>query len=436
MECHKKISMFLFLLLSCIGISLLPVILYSALSILFFTRGLDSVHELQLKKYINDCIECKHLKGTCDFINVEDDYNNLPAYIKDSLPPDMKNDVLYKKIINNNGQEYLYCIISHKFNDKILYAIQNISKSEAESYISSQFIYTLYILLTSSLLILCMLMLFTWILIKRIKSPVHKLSQWANDLSYKNLNTSLPDFTYPELQHIAELIKHGVANKYEALNKEEVFWRYCSHELRTPISVIGVGLEVLHKMLITNNCDSEKQKEVIERLKRSTHAMTQVIDNILWLGRNKEHEPKLEKIRLDKIIADIILDMNKIFPAKANKVRIKSTKYHLEGHPAILKIVLENIIRNAYQHAYGGQIFVLQIKNKVSVINSINYYNNLSENVGFGIGIELTKRLAGKMKWHFRVYRNKKFNVATLRIPVQEIEQWSMNPPLSYRRGA
>lgn len=225
-QSSKKISISLYLIITCIIISLIPIIVYSVLSLFLFARVTDNVQELQLKKYLTDYINNNNSNTAGNFITITSDYNLLPEDIRSSLPIDVASNTLYKILIsdnyNKNNDKLCYIIVNDFFGTKY-YAMQKISKSEIDSYIKPQIILTFYILVGSSVLILLILLIFIKFIIKRVELPISKLNNWSINLSYKNVNDTLPDFIYPELQNIANFIQINLKKEYEQLNNEEIF---------------------------------------------------------------------------------------------------------------------------------------------------------------------------------------------------------------------
>ena len=81
-----------------------------------------------------------------------------------------------------------------------------------------------------------------------------------------------------------------------------------------------------------------------------------------------------------------------------------SISKQLENHQVTLpntaaKIVLSNIIRNAFQHTWAGQVFISQHQNQVLIINRCEHFdtNNQNDQLGFGLGLRLTEELCEKL---------------------------------------
>ena len=104
---------------------------------------------------------------------------------------------------------------------------------------------TLFIVSASTVVILCLMI---WLLLRRIARPAQALESWAAALDQPKLKTPPPDFCYPELNRLAELIRNSLIAEHLTLERERLFLQYSSHELRTPISVVLAATELLCKI--------------------------------------------------------------------------------------------------------------------------------------------------------------------------------------------
>ncbi|MBU0536983.1 MAG: ATP-binding protein, partial [Gammaproteobacteria bacterium] len=72
------------------------------------------------------------------------------------------------------------------------------------------------------------------------------------------------------------------------------------------------------------------------------------------------------------------------------------------------KILLDNLIRNAFQHTHEGEVTIYQRGNLVRISNrEIDSNTMLSEELGFGLGLDLSRKLAERFKWAYRNERSK-----------------------------
>ncbi len=79
------------------------------------------------------------------------------------------------------------------------------------------------------------------------------------------------------------------------------------------------------------------------------------------------------------------------------EVNIHHQSYRL---PATLyRIVLSNLIRNAYQHTQCGKVVIRQEDAQVLISNREDSRSKKIEDLGFGLGLELTNRIIKQYHW-------------------------------------
>lgn len=418
MRLHGKLSLTLFVSLSCAAMALIAVLVYSALSMEFFRMGIESIHEAQLKISLHDAAGGGSAPGDgMNRIRVTADAAALPPELRRLIAGEPEEG--YRTVVIGHGDrvEGIYCFLALPVDGKTWYAWQKVSQHEAETYIRPHVFSQIYTVLGVGCGLLVLLILFLAALFRRIRKPAALLNRWAAGLDARTVDAPLPDLIYPELYAIAGLMRENLKKQYANVRREELIWRYCSHELRTPISIINIGLELLQKTLAKSGRDATQEIRVIARLERATHAMSHLVITLLWLGRNDMAPLPQENIELSLFVGSIVSDFLKIFPHDREKIRL-ATSRHMASVPApALRIVLENIIRNAFQHAHEGRICIVQKGGRIMVINSMQAGNSLRENTGFGLGLELTERLAGKLGWQFSYTRRGRHARAELRLP-------------------
>lgn len=77
--------------------------------------------------------------------------------------------------------------------------------------------------------------------------------------------------------------------------------------------------------------------------------------------------------------------------------------------------MLENLIRNALQHSSGNTIGIIQKQCTIRIFNKAFQENGLDENTGFGLGLEIIKRLTDNLGWKLKILKNNEYNVAIIR---------------------
>ncbi|WP_372881212.1 sensor histidine kinase [Psychromonas sp.] len=241
------------------------------------------------------------------------------------------------------------------------------------------------------------------LIMRTIAAPVESLRHWARSLNEKNLQQSPPDFGYKELNTLAQIIHRSLHTVQESLDREHEFLRYASHELRTPIAVIRTNVELLRKINEREQM-SGKQKAVVERIERAGFTMSHLTETLLWLSRDNQISPALRTIQLNQLVLNLTEELHYLLQGKSVEVQVKTSDCALELPETACRIVLTNLIRNAYQHTQSGLVSIVQNQHQVSIQNvnsDSGEEGNSSSELGFGLGLKLTEKLIRQFNWQY-----------------------------------
>jgi signal transduction histidine kinase len=238
-----------------------------------------------------------------------------------------------------------------------------------------------------------------FILLRTLATPVETLYQWANNLSMNNLHEPIPAFKYNELNALAEIVHSSVNSLGNTLKKEHDFLRYVSHELRTPISVLISNVSFLEMI---NPNPPAKEREIRERISRASLTMKGTTEVLLWLERDQAIPVQYEAVNLNEILYQIVSDLEYLLEHKSVDLNLNISQ-HTQYLPAeAVRILLTNLIRNAFQHTESGTILISQHKHSVTISNPLLVTNHKppgQSETGFGLGLKLSSKLVERFGW-------------------------------------
>tara|TARA_R110000868_G_C10972732_1_gene770816 strand:+ start:7188 stop:8420 length:1233 start_codon:yes stop_codon:yes gene_type:complete len=248
-------------------------------------------------------------------------------------------------------------------------------------------------------------------IMQKIARPIESLKNWAKSLNQDTIQNAPPDFTYNELNVLAELVQSSLVSAHQSLEREQRFLSYASHELRTPIAVIRSNVDLL-KRLSEKTPISDKQQLTLQRIERAGLTMSGLTETLLWLSRNDEQTVALEPIKLNEKIQQLCSDLNYLLNGKAVDVTIEAEAGSINIEATACHIVLSNLIRNAYQHTQQGKVAIKQQGSRVTITNSNDSDNTKAPKVetgdkdvalGYGLGLQLSEKVIQRHGWFYEV---------------------------------
>lgn len=205
----------------------------------------------------------------------------------------------------------------------------------------------------------------------------------------------------------------------EAWDKQSRFVADASHELKTPLTIIGANCGALY----ANGEETvESQKRWVDSIMRASDRMTGLIANLLDLARMEGKETQLQSLLFDlSVILEETLD--EMEPAAEKKgiriekniapnINLESDKEHVSQ---LLSILLDNAVK--YTDC-GGEIsaslrnekrhIIFELRNTGEGISKEHLHRlfdrfyrvdpaRSSENGGYGLGLSIAKSIADRL---------------------------------------
>tara|TARA_R110001583_G_scaffold191907_1_gene357765 strand:- start:1676 stop:2965 length:1290 start_codon:yes stop_codon:yes gene_type:complete len=320
--------------------------------------------------------------------------NQLNKYLVESslfTPPKTISFVM--KIMKNNEVYYVTLVASK--NDIAFQSITDINHFTAIAITAVGVIALFFIILL--------------LVMRQVTLPVTRLKHWAKHLNNKQLAKPIPDFHYSELNTLATLIRNSHSSVQASLVREQHFLAYASHELRTPIATSRSNAELLKK-LIETHAPSEKQLTVLARILRASVDMTDLTETLLWLNRSEGKELIAREFQLGLLVEKLVEELTYLTLDKVITLDIETDKLFVNLPESVCRIIISNLIRNAFQHTIKGHVTIKQAGYQLDIVNqnsvdedtqNIFDNNNSYDNLGFGLGLNLTKRIVNQYQWQY-----------------------------------
>ena len=339
--------------------------------------------------------------------HVTTNWNKVPKPIRDNFPDiPAEVNVLYSKFVDwiyIAPPKKTYSLMMIKRDGKQIYVSQFIEdiagEIEREHDYNELSIDPMLLVVLMGLLGITLFVITILTIFKKIALPVESLQLWAKELEINELEEEIPDFRFKELNSLARLIHQNLASVANSIKREQRFLSYASHELRTPIAVLRSNSALLEKI---SPEPSEKERVIRDRIQRASLKMKSMTETLLWLSREGETEMPVESVILGSLVENIQQELKYLLAGKSVDVSldIDKTSVDLALTPSV--IVLNNLIRNAFQHTQYGQVTILQKSNIINITNiesATQSNSQVNDELGFGLGMQLVEKLAEQFGW-------------------------------------
>lgn len=397
----EGIGMKRLLAFSILVMALIPVLACLFIGNLFFTRGLDCIMGYDLEQAIKRSLEPPSERP--GGIQTATSYKAIPDNVKKHFEYPLRENFLYEHdtFMDGGNENYTIFLLHRNIGGNSRYAWQRIPESDEELLIWPTHLELIYALVIVNALIVLFIWIGTRLLLRRLSRPSRALAEWAAKLSQRDLNAPTPDFSYPELNHIAGMLKANLRKEYSIIEKEEEFLKYCSHELRNPVTTIKVSTQLLLKQMRSEIRDAERELATLNRIAKSTDTIANLVVTLLWLSRKKALEPAFENVDLAELvrgIADSAIRTHNAAYGTDCEILCELSGFNLDVPVEATRVILENLIRNALRFSPDGKVRILQEGPEIEIRNMVRAGDCVCED-GFGLGLELVERLVKKLGW-------------------------------------
>lgn len=408
MKISISLKLFISLVFLTIGIAL--VVGYTKLSGHYFGLGMDNMiasdMERSAQQYPQQADQMQVLNG----LVVSREWRQQPTEIQKALTQAPKQSGELVKYIERDSQDNrpknIILAMRYDYQQQTVYISHTLPREAVTAMVERNIKESrktlMFISGLSMLALAVVLALLSWL----VSRPITALGNWTRLLEADKLGMPIPDFFYPELNEMAALIRNTLYTMHEGLERKQQFLQHTSHELRTPISVIRNNIELLHRLQASQNQQNElKQQEVINRIDRASLTMQHLTETLLWLSKETSEPLSEKEVQLDQLMHELVEEMRYLLNEKQVRVELDTQAFSIKLPDIAAKIVLGNLIRNAFQHTWEGEVLIRQRDNKVEIINKENGEIIQENSLGFGLGLQLTQQLANRLGW---TYENEK----------------------------
>ena len=215
--------------------------------------------------------------------------------------------------------------------------------------------------------------------------PIREFSDKIEEVQAQNLAASrIEENKVKELNQLSVSYNKMLERLSDAFEIQRQFTANAAHELRTPLSLMQVQLDLYNSTRHPDNDADTLQtiKMVTEQNGRLSKMVKTLLDmsELQTVGRDDE-------IMVDALVDEVLADLDPLAQEKNIKLTGKCKKITMVGSDSLIYRLVYNLVENAikYNHS-GGQVTVIAYRKEKHVYLSV-------EDTGNGIPEELRERV-------------------------------------------
>lgn len=221
----------------------------------------------------------------------------------------------------------------------------------------------LYLLLLTTTLILTM-----WVFHRSMR-PLYELLQWLDHYRPGQKNSRVPNNTrIKEFSKLNTAAQEAVDRVENVVEQQKQFIGNASHELQTPLAVLGSRIE----WMLDKTEPNEMQAEELLKMQRSLNHIVRLNKTLLLLTKIENGQfPESRPIALGSFIEEQAELYNEIYADRGLSCETDIQEdFTVEMNESLASTLTNNLLKNAFVHSEpGSKIAIIVRPRKLSVSN-------------------------------------------------------------------
>lgn len=194
----------------------------------------------------------------------------------------------------------------------------------------------------------------------RFDGPV----RWLSVRGQTFFSTPAPSPDRRSLRSVGVVL--DITDRKQADELRDVFVGMLSHELRTPVTAIYGGSQVLRR----DHVDEATRQEIIGDIISESERLERLVENLLVLARAERNAVVAgrDPVLLRPILSQVVADKRRRWPAARIEVDVEPGLPPMTGDDGSVELVLRNLISNALKYGpTGGTVTIVAFRTDDSV---------------------------------------------------------------------
>ena len=269
--------------------------------------------------------------------------------------------------------------------------------------------------------LLCTILAVTVVVFKYSMKPLYSLLRWLDGYRPGNGTEGFPnEETVFEFKKLTKAARETIERAENHLERQKQFIGNASHELQTPLAVLGNRIE----WMMDNTSLTEEQFTELSKMRQSISRLVRLNRTLLLLSKiDNGHFLDRSNVDIVSVIENELEVYKEIFAEKELVCKVNVPQnFVVQMDEMLATTMVSNLIKNAFVHSpVGDTIEIAILQGRLSVSNSgdealdgarlFDRFYTSGKTGSTGLGLALVKSISGYYDFGLEyIYRNGKHN--------------------------
>ena len=266
----------------------------------------------------------------------------------------------------------------------------------------------LWWILALYLILLLTVVVIALVVLQKSMRPLYKILDWLNAYTPGKAHSRLTiDTDIQEFRQLEKVTTEATDRSDNAFEKQKQFIGNASHELQTPLAVLGGRID----WMLDNDSLGEESVGELVQMKRELGHIVRLNKTLLLLTKiDNDQFPDQTDVNLSSMVLSQKELYEEIFSSKkiSCSVQVPDELVIVRMNETLASILVTNIIKNAFVHSpEGGTVALTLTENELVVANSGDspldqgrifdrFYQGAKKDGSTGLGLALAKTIADR----------------------------------------
>ena len=206
-----------------------------------------------------------------------------------------------------------------------------------------------------------------------ITRPLKRLGKSIHQLGEGELTEKIQPYGPQDVRSLTSRLDWLRQRLSEIDEQKITFLQHVSHELKTPLTSIREGVDLLQDGIVgeLNN----GQLEVVQILSRNSQQLQEEIEALLNFNNalvGKPVEPEI--LDMSRLIYQVVKEQQLAAKARNITLRLSLEKLNVAGDWQQLRVLIGNLLTNAIKYSPDDEIIVVQLRsdNEIAIVDVID----------------------------------------------------------------